>query len=1669
MVTISFTEACNNVTPTFSHSLNKSCGMPRTLSLVNTSTGSDTLTSTFMWRVDNVEINRGIGKSDYSHLLTTPGTHRITLVVRDTSGCFDSSTTTFSFTSSSPQVRTAAGLSYSPLWQNCILSSNDPDTFQINLEININASNYTIVWGDGNTASGSQLNAPANIKHTYQNLGFYTFMLISANGSCTDTLYGTVVNERQPVAGLIGPPTGTNFGCVPLQVKFKNFSQNISPTTMFTWDMGDTVLNMPSTTYRDSFLHTYREYLCNQTVTMTAENACGTSTTTWNPINASDKDSASITPVNPTNCDLTQPFRFNNSSQDRYCVLPDAKRFYWDWGDGSNSGWINTVRQESHTYNARGSYTITLIDSNSCGFDTATHILIIDSLPVAIAQTTDTLGCSPLSATFVDMSIGNVVSRSWNFDDVSNNTSFDSVATHTFNNGGNYDVVLTISNACGISRDTVEVVVKQAAQASFTNIPSGCSPHQVNFNNTTISDFNSVTYSWDLGDNTTSSASNPPSKIYTTPGTYTVRLIASDSCGIDTFTNTFTVHSLPVASFDVPSSLVCSGASLFFNNTSTNSNFYTWDWGDGSSQTSTTQNNVYKTYNTTGTFYITLVSRNSTSCRDTITDSITVNPNPTAAFTEDSDSGCGPLLVNYTNNSLHGDSNPIDSLIFNWNFGDGNTSNTQDPTNNFAPSLIQDTSYNIKLVVTNVFGCRDSILKSVKVFPLPFVDYETDTTNGCSPLNIQYTNTSFPKDTGSINMMSFQWTFGNGNTSINTDENQTFIDSRTMDSIYTTKLVGISEHGCMDSISYNQTVFPFPTINFTMDTASGCSPFVVQFNNRSIPNDTGSINIMNFVWDFGNSDSAVLTNPSTTYTNNPRNDTNYYINLVGYSEHGCQSNYYDTVLMFPKPDVDFIADNYAGCEPFTVNFRDTSTHRFSSFWWLGTSTDTSSLFNPTHTYYSRPIYDSIVPVSHTVVSEHYCLGDTITKNITVYGDPISRFSIDQDTICFPDNKQMLNNSQAAIAYEWEFGINDTTSVFNPTHYFQESVNPTKDTSHLVRLIAFNEHGCPDTSYRTITVLPYPIADYSVDIQGGCSPVDVTFTNNSFNYDSVFWSFGDGAFSQMPSPTHRYINTGFSDTAFTAYLTVKTLTCIDTASLVIPVHRPTFAFYNFARVAPCDRGFFDFIDQSANATTYLWDFGDGTTSNQTNPRHLLNPSPWNDTAYLVKLITRTPNNCLDSMERLVPLPQRLRIDMLDTNYIVCVPGEVRFENRTEGAVNYFWNFGDGTGSVTRDAINIYRTPGIYTYKLTAYDPNGCADSIISTNTVNALKSPIARFDFTPPSNRMPNSTFDFTDRSIADAPLQYSWQFFDVDPTIGLSTNQNPSYTFSDSGWYDVELSVFNGSCYDTIVDSVRIEPPFPIPDFTVDSDSACAPLVVQFTNNSLHSWSYRWLFGDGNSSTEFEPTHTYTHGGTYSVTLFAAGPGGEEQLVKTDYIKVLLQPFTRFSLAPNIGFLPNAVFYTRNETTGAIEYDWSWIGPEGITAGSSNSFEPIITIEDTGYYAVQLISRSNEGCEDTLLKNSAIFVNPLGKLYVPNTFTPNGDLVNDGFKPTYLNIDTSDYYFEIFNRWGERIFITRNPQEAWLGTFKNELCQQGVYAWRISARFLSGDPINKEGVVHLLR
>ncbi|MBL7812635.1 MAG: PKD domain-containing protein [Bacteroidetes bacterium] len=1676
--------ACSNFSPSFSYSLSKSCGVPVTVNFTNTTTGVSSTVASYVWKLGNTVFKTGVGKGTASYKISSAGSYTFKLVATDTgkSPCKDSVSVTVTISIRAPKIKDPNGVySYAPEYYNCISTFGTPDTFGVFFEVQDTMNNYVIRWGDGNSNSGSMLLKTQSVYHKYTSLGVFTLMAISTKNGCTDTLYGVVINERQPVAGIIGPPTGTNGGCGPLKVRFINNSLNSSPATSFIWKMGDsTTYTLASTTYKDTLYHTYKRMLCNGVVTLTAKNYCGSSSATWNPIQVSTKDTAIIRPQNPTNCDLTKDFVFDNQSQNRFCSTPNPKKYTIIWGDGTKITGLTTTASQSHKYSARGTYTVLIIDSNTCGKDTGKYILKIDSVPKIKARATpkNLVSCPPFTVNFVDSSIGTVTTRVWDFHDPSYNVNQSSSvkASWTYKNSGTFKPILTISNSCGTFKDTLTVVAKQKVKAGIQPL-SGyrCSPYTHTFVNTSTEPYPSATtYKWIFEDNSTSTAKTPASRTYSTAGNYTIKLIATDSCGSDTTSMLIQVLGKASLTASVISTSLCpkSPIQLRYTTGFSSSNVY-WDHGDGTALYSNfgyTSLDHYHTYDSAKTYISTVRVVDPNGCKDTIKLPVVIKPRPTASFSG-TKNGCGPNAVPFKNNSVHNGGGTFGQLSFVWNYGQGKTSTSADSTVTYFASKTKDTVYTIKLTVTNSFNCVDSTSQTVRVYPKPLSRFVLDKYDGCAPLVVKTQNTSIPYDTGSIYIMKFRWAFGNGTQAFRTDSVATYKASKTQDTNYSIRLIAISEHGCMDTSYKTVRVYPKPLSKFTVSAGSGCKPLNILMNNQSKPWDTGSISIMKFKWDFGNKTSSVLSKPGVVYTDKYNFDTTYTIRLIAESEHGCLDTSTGAVTLHPDPSIQFGPSVSGGCGPLTVNFSNTTLNGQKYFWdFSAYGTDTAKA--PTKTFYGQDIFDSVVNVSLYAISKFNCKSDTVKQKVTVYGNPISAYLVSKDTFCFPDQMQFLNQSLAAYNYSWNLGDGTITTTTNPKHFFKKNPDPFRDTTYFIQLIARSPNGCRDTARGTMTVLPYPIPKFTYDNPAGCAPHKVNFTNNSINVKKYFWNLGDGYTSTLTNPNHTYLNTGQNDTAYKVTLYSYSADCVDTVSYWLNVYRPSYAFFRTDRVNPCDAGYFQFKSFAENANSVQYKFGDGTQSTLTDPLHLFPTSPWQDTSFTINFYTFSGRGCKDSFKRTVTLPQRLQIGMKDFSTSVCAPGKVQFTNYTKGAITYIWDFGDNGGSSQRNPLYNYQLPGTYQFKLYAFDPNGCVDSVKSVGTIRVDMSPFADFDYSPGKGRMPNDNrIYFTDKSRSTVPLTHKWDFSDPGGlTKDSITAKDASHDFTDSGWFKVCKMVSNGGCADTFCNLIRIEPPFPTPEFIVDRDSGCPQLTVKFTNQSINSDRYIWFFGDGDRSEEKDPVHTYKYSGYYDVTLVAKGPGGEGKTEKKYFIKVLNAPYTYFMVTPSVLFLPNADIRTRNLTTGAITYNWSvFRNVNQALVGTSTKFEPAFTVNDTGFYDVLLITISNQGCYDTLLIEKPLYVNPTGIMHVPDAFTPNKDDKNEVFRPMGINVQKDFYLFQIFNRWGEVVYETNDPASGWDGTYKDKLCQTGVYAYKVKARFYSGEEYTGKGVVHLMR
>jgi len=232
---------------------------------------------------------------------------------------------------------------------------------------------------------------------------------------------------------------------------------------------------------------------------------------------------------------------------------------------------------------------------------------------------------------------------------------------------------------------------------------------------------------------------------------------------------------------------------------------------------------------------------------------------------------------------------------------------------------------------------------------------------------------------------------------------------------------------------------------------------------------------------------------------------------------------------------------------------------------------------------------------------------------------------------------------------------------------------------------------------------------------------------------------------------------------------------------------------------------------------------------------------------------------------------------------CASLTVNFTDQSTGEIDsWSWDFGDGGTSTEQNPSHTYTQAGIYTVKLTVTGPGG-SDTETKVDYITVSSAPTASFTGSPTSGNAP-LTVNFTDQSTGN-PTSWSWDFGDG----GTSTEQNPSHTYNDPGTYTVKLTVSNscGSDTETKVDYITVSGNAPVADFVGSPTSGTAPLTVDFTDQSTGDpTSWLWDFGDGGTSTEQNPTHTYNDTGTYTVKLTVTNDYGSDTETKVDYITV---------------------------------------------------------------------------------------------------------------------------------------------------------------------------------------
>lgn len=699
-----------------------------------------------------------------------------------------------------------------------------------------NTINYNWNFGDLSN-SNSQ-----NPSHNYNQTGYFETTLIAySSANCTDSIKKVIHVIEAPQANFSSFPQS---GCAPLSLNLNNSSQSYAGNYFWTFGNGQTssTLNPNGIIYNSQPGHD-TTYIIN----LSTSNICGTSTFS-DTINVLTKPVANFG-FNLSSLCSPSIASFGNISSS------NTTSFFWDLGDTTYS---NLPTPSSHSYFADSLATdfhINLIAINSCGADTMHKVLHLNPNYVQSVFTPSTIqACAPAHIQFSNFSNIQTMAN-WTFGD--GNFSSQINPSHTYNNAGTYNVSLVVTDNCGIDTATTTIIIGNPPIINFSlSQDTICQYGSSTLTNLTPNLTNLI---WNFGDSSSSNLSTI-SHQYNQAGQYNITLIGEDLTSHCTDTAIGTIHINPSASAEItvndPDG--CYPLNINFQNTSSGATYYQWDFDNGN-----TSANINPSHNfvNPGTYNVQLIADNFYGCSDTTYTIIKAYPKPTAAFSIINQSPCSfPAIIEFVNNSTGASG-------YQWDFNNNDSSQYKNPINQYLNPGI----YSPKLIAYNIYQCTDTVINTLNLSPIPTANYEINNQSGCEGLDVQFNNKS-------QNSNSYQWIFGNGNTS-NLANPLTIYNNA---GFYHPTLIATNLEGCSDSLTLIDTIkiYPNPKIDFLIENID-----INQEERGKYLFTNLTTHADNYQWDFGDGEYSNDINPIHQFYDHGE----FSIELYATNNYGCSN------------------------------------------------------------------------------------------------------------------------------------------------------------------------------------------------------------------------------------------------------------------------------------------------------------------------------------------------------------------------------------------------------------------------------------------------------------------------------------------------------------------------------------------------------------------------------------------------------------------------------------------------------------------------------------------------------------------------------------------------------------------------------------------------------------
>ncbi|RYE24654.1 MAG: PKD domain-containing protein [Sphingobacteriales bacterium] len=1513
---------------------------------------------------------------------------------------------------------------------------------------------------------------------------------------------------QAPVANFTASPTE---GCVPLAVQF-NASTSTGTSISYGWSIPGAG-TIATTNATPSVIFTTPG---TKTVTLTVSNSAGSSSKTIT-VTVHDTPSVNFTASPTTGCNpLTVQFTDGTNPH-----ATGTSTYSWAFGDGSP---FDNAKNPSHIYTATGCKNVTLqvTNSNNCSQSkTKSNLVCINPSPdVTFTASTQTFCRVGGTTTFTSTVTSGTApfTYDWDFGDA---TTHGTTANPTHNYTGispkTYTVTLTVTDANGCAKTYTQsnfIVIKDVT-ASFTGGANACVGNAVTVTNTSTPSFTGS--NWDFGGLGTSTGNPSSSFTFQTSGSYTITLVTNDGPCKDTAYKSVTIYPQPTLDFTASPTDPCPApVTVPFTATGTATTF-AWDFHPGSA-TGKTPNN---TYAANGFYDVTLIGTDANGCKDTVhkTDYVKVR-DIIPVILPDKDGGCIPVTITFDSKlytSIPAPAPPslwvypFSIVSYDWDFGDLTTHSTAaTPSHTYTTVGV----FNVVLTGVTANGCTFKDTFEIQTGTPAVPSFTVNPNPTCIHTIVNFNSTS----TGTIT--DYLWNFGDGLTSIlgpNTSHAydttgafdviltvinkrcpatlkkplyelvngpwaryRTVIDCanpkkvefeyRAKDYTGVTIFFGDAtsdntNHLAGDKIIHNYaSLGTYNTMMVTYNTTTGCTDTfrqtlkLIDPKAQIVADDTticrygkakftgslsgGSIP-QKLSWWF---DGVYYGDSLFNYTYQFNTAGYHTVMVIAVDELGCRDTLNKTNwVLASDPVANFSATPTSGCTPLNVTFNDQSSYTagttFTSRTWIfqGNGNAVAGPSPITKTYGTSGAYD----VTLIVTDSHGCLDTVVKDDYIEVWKPVASFGVDDNRGCIGQGlKFQCNTNDASSAY-WEYGDGKTGTGLKPVHAY-DAIG-----TYSVTMVVTDVHGCKDTvTYTDFVVISKPKAQFSLsDTFSVCSPKQVIATNTSTGTAgpiTYLWDMGNGNNSSTVKNPNEVYGSGY----YPVTLIVKdTAGCSDTAYSHVNILGYSGVF-NYTPLLGCNPLDVTFTANLSNVPSIVWDFSDGSTqitTGQTNITHTYTTPG----AYFPKIILSDGAGCSNGSDG----KDTIKVDGVKPNFTntpACIGSVVTFKDNSSayfsGISDWLWRFDNGTTNTFNEVDMPYTKVGTYKVTLIATNGNGCKDSITKEITVNPLPTVTANAD----------TIICLGDAAqlLGSGGTTYIWS-----PATGLSCTNcaNPLASPPAQMEYTV-VGIDDNKCSDTdqVIVSIKTKT-----DSEVDSGGEiCHGQAMKLRARGAQS--YEWFPSAGLTDNKSpEPIAGPDNTTNYVVVAYEGSC-----IPDTHTVRVVVFPVPDITATGAATIIAGGSTPLNSSGTLIDRFLWAPAGSLSCDDCANPTAVPTRTTE----YTVTAFTDKN--CQDSDKVTVTVLCDK-SQLFIPNTFTPNGDGHNDVFYPRGVGLDMVQA-FRVYNRWGQIVyernkFSLNDKTMGWDGTYQGQQLPPDVFVYVVEAICDNGDVIQWKGDISLVR